>query len=376
MKIKHLLLLLLTIVYFSSCSEKGNNFSVIGDITNMPEQQVILEELGTKEFILVDSTMSDGKGHFELNGNAAEEGRYRLRFSGGKNILLTIEKGQIKVAADWNSIEQYTVSGSAASESFRVYLNTFRGHLNDINTLQIVIDSMTARGNDSMINMAQNELQEKSNQLTRFIEKYADTTTSAANALFAVQMLNPAAEMDYINAFMGGIERRFPKSKAVKEYVKAFTDMMKAQEKEEAVAGPAVGSMAPDITLASTDGSQVSISSFKGKYVLVDFWASWCGPCRRENPNVVEAYNKFKDKNFTVLGISLDEDRSKWMQAIEKDELTWTHISDLKGWESAAGRLYGVQSIPANFLLDPQGKIIARDLREDELHSTLEELLK
>lgn len=376
MKIKHLLLLLLTIVYFSSCSEKGNNFSVIGDITNMPEQQVILEELGTKEFILVDSTMSDGKGHFELNGNAAEEGRYRLRFSGGKNILLTIEKGQIKVAADWNSIEQYTVSGSAASESFRVYLNTFRGDLNDINTLQIVIDSMTARGNDSMINMAQNELQEKSNQLTRFIEKYADTTTSAANALFAVQMLNPAAEMDYINAFMGGIERRFPKSKAVKEYVKAFTDMMKAQEKEEAVAGPAVGSMAPDITLASTDGSQVSISSFKGKYVLVDFWASWCGPCRRENPNVVEAYNKFKDKNFTVLGISLDEDRSKWMQAIEKDELTWTHISDLKGWESAAGRLYGVQSIPANFLLDPQGKIIARDLREDELHSTLEELLK
>ncbi len=376
MKIKQILILLLTLVYFSSCSEKGNNFSVIGDITNMPEQQVILEELGTKEFILVDSTMSDAKGHFELNGNAAEEGRYRLRFTGGKIILLTIEKGQVKVAADWNAIEQYTVSGSVASESFRVYLNTFRNYLNDLNTLQIVIDSMTARGNDSMTLMAQNEYQEKSIQMTRFIEKYADTTASAANALFAVQMLNPAAEMDYINAFMGGVERRFPKSKAVKEYVKAFNEMMKAQAKEEAVSGPAIGTMAPDITLTSTDGAQVAISSFKGKYVLVDFWASWCGPCRRENPNVVEAYNKFKDKNFTVLGISLDEDRSKWMQAIEKDKLTWTHISDLKGWESAAGRLYGVQSIPANFLLDPQGKIIARDLREEDLHSMLAELLK
>jgi peroxiredoxin len=374
MKVRQLALFLLTILFFSSCSEKGNDFTVIGDIANMPKQQVVLEELGIKEFILVDSVMSDEKGHFELKGNAVEEGRYRLRFTEGKFILLTIDKGTVKVAADWNNIQNYTVSGSVASESFRVYMNTFRKYVNDINTLDIVKDSMMARGNDSMLQVAMQEQTEVSNALTRYIENYADTTKSVSNALFAVQMLNPASEMDYINAFMGGLERRFPKSKAAKEYVKAFKEMMDAQNDE--TPGPKVGSKAPDVTLTSSDGKQVSISSFKGKYVLVDFWASWCGPCRRENPNVVEAYNKFKDKNFTVLGISLDDDRTKWMEAIAKDELTWTHISDLKGWESMAARTYGVQSIPSNFLLDPDGMIIARDLREDELHEKLAEIFK
>jgi peroxiredoxin len=375
MKVKQLALFLLTILFLSSCSEKGNDFTIVGDIANMPKQQVILEELGMKEFILVDSVMSDDKGHFELKGNAAEEGRYRIRFSEGKLILLTIDKGNVTVKADWNKIYDYTVTGSVASESFRVYMSNFRKYINDINTLDIVKDSMAARGNDSLLQTALQEQTEVSESLTRYIEKYADTTASVSNALFAVQMLNPASEMDYINAFMGGLERRFPKSKAAKEYVNAYKEMMEKQQ-DESAPGPQVGSKAPDVTLTSSDGKQVSISSFKGKYVLVDFWASWCGPCRRENPNVVEAFNKFKDKNFTVLGISLDEDKNKWLEAIAKDNLTWTHISDLKGWESMAGRTYGVQSIPANFLLNPEGMIIARDLREDELQEKLEEILK
>lgn len=374
MKLRQLALFLLTILFLSSCSEKGNDFTVIGDIANMPKQQVVLEELGVKEFVLVDSVMSDDKGHFELKGNAIEEGRYRVRFNEGKLILLTIDKGTVKIAADWNNIHAYTVSGSEASESFRVYMANFRKYISDINTLDIVKDSMMAHGNDSLLQTAMQEQTAVSNSLTRYIENYADTTKSVSNALFAIQMLNPAAEMDFINAFMGGLERRFPKSKAAKEYVKAFKEMMDAQNDE--TPGPKVGTKAPDVTLTSSDGKQVSISSFKGKYVLVDFWASWCGPCRRENPNVVAAYNKFKDKNFTVLGISLDEDRTKWMEAVAKDKLTWTHISDLKGWESVAGRLYGVQSIPANFLLDPDGMIIARDLREDELQDKLQEILK
>lgn len=375
MKLRQLALFLLSILFLASCSDKGNDFTVIGDIANMPKQQVILEELGMKEFILVDSVMSDDKGHFELNGNAIEEGRYRLRFTEGKLILLTIERGVVKVAGDWNNITGYTVSGSEASESFRIFMVNFRKYINDINTLDIVKDSMMARGNDSMLQVATKDQQEVGQSLTRYIENYADTTRSASNALFAVQMLNPAAELDYINAFMGGLERRFPKSKAAKEYVKAFRELMDNQKQEDAV-GAKVGSKAPEIRLMSTDGKEVSLSSFKGKYVLVDFWASWCGPCRRENPNVVDAYNKFKDKNFTILGVSLDEDKDKWMEAIAKDKLAWTHVSDLKGWESVAARAYGVQSIPSNFLLDQQGMIIARDLREAELHDKLTEILK
>ena len=132
-----------------------------------------------------------------------------------------------------------------------------------------------------------------------------------------------------------------------------------------------IGAPAPEIIMNDPEGKAVSLSSFKGKYVLIDFWASWCGPCRRENPSVIEAYNQFRDQNFTILGVSLDKEKQPWLKAIMDDQLSWTQVSDLGYWNNKAALLYAVQSIPHNFLIDPSGKIIAKDLRGSDLDAKL-----
>jgi peroxiredoxin len=157
--------------------------------------------------------------------------------------------------------------------------------------------------------------------------------------------------------------------------VRVSRDYIALAERAEILKRVAVGQKAPDFTLNDPEGNPVSLSSLQGKYVMIDFWASWCRPCRQENPNVVRMYNKYRDKGFEILGVSLDEDRNKWVKAIEDDQLTWTHVSDLQRWGSAPGKLYGVNSIPHTVLIDPAGIIIANNLRGAALEQKLQEIL-
>lgn len=360
----------------ASCSENQRKFTVSGHLDNMPVQTVYLEELNVNDIVILDSSTTKENGDFELTGKNAEIGLYRLRFQYNKFMLLSIDKGLVKLVGNWSDIEKSKVEGSPSSSSLLNFLDEVRNNMRDFNTLGIVLDSMKARGDDSALAIAKDQVVQKNISFTRFIEQYADTTQFLPNAIFAVRMLNPAVEKDYINVFVQNLGARFHNAKLAKDYIAKYNEANSNKVQAQGNSSITEGSMAPEISLPTVSGEQVMLSSFKGKYVLVDFWASWCRPCRMENPNVVAAYNKYKDKNFTVLGVSLDDDKDKWQEAIAKDGLTWTHISDLKGWESVAARTYGIESIPSNVLVGPDGKVIARDLRGEALEEKLAEVVK
>ena len=204
-------------------------------------------------------------------------------------------------------------------------------------------------------------------------DKIATLLKDASPSLGVINMLgsqNPVLDRDqYFDAYLE-IAKKLEKEWPRYEYAQAFVSAVNSMK------SVAIGQPAPEIALPDTTGQVVKLSSFKGKYVLVDFWAKWCGPCRQENPNVVRAFNKYKDKGFTVFGVSLDRNKEDWMQAIRKDGLTWTHVSDLKYWNSEAARLYNINGIPFSVLLDKDGIIIAKNLRGAALEQKLAEILK
>lgn len=187
-----------------------------------------------------------------------------------------------------------------------------------------------------------------------------------ASLWMLINELRPRLQPDEFERLFTSLDKSLQSSKygqSVSQYIKSLK-----------LSG--IGVVAEDFAQNDVDGKPVKLSSFRGKYVLVDFWASWCGPCRQENPNVVKAFNKYKDKNFTILSVSLDEDKNRWVRAISQDGLAWTHVSDLQGWNNGVAVQYGIRSIPSNFLVDPQGRIVARNLRGGALDAKLNEILK
>jgi peroxiredoxin len=206
---------------------------------------------------------------------------------------------------------------------------------------------------------------EKAN--TSLMETFVKSHTGSVVSAWAVATSSLMYAPDLLNLKM--LYSEFQPSAKSNPYAVRIKRMIDVSERI------AIGSMAPDFTADDTANKPVSLSGFKNKYVLLDFWASWCNPCRQENPNVVDAFNKFRNKNFTILQVSLDDNRENWVKAIHDDRLDWNHVSDLKGWSSKIAMLYAIQSIPSNFLIDPSGKIIAHNLRGGALQDTLAHIL-
>lgn len=384
---KKILVIILLTGAFISCKEKTDKgtFNVEGELKNTADQQIYLEQVffNAKDPEVLD-TAEIKNGKFTVSASAIEEGLYRLRLEKQETGFIFInDRSDIKFNAD---VKDMTLQGpdfnTPANHSFKNFLISIDNRQKSMNSLSAEIDSLSKiKNNESIIKSKIVDLNNNAAGFKSFIVKSIDSISNPVVAMFALgytRGIDPAE----LKLVVPALAKRFPAHQGIAGIITQYNEMMSKKTDPEPQQGninqskAGVGMPAPEITMADTSGKQFSLSSLKGKYILVDFWASWCAPCRGENPNVVANYNKYKNKNFTILGVSLDEDRNAWIKAIKKDKLIWQHLSDLKGWSNAAVSKYGFDAIPYNVLLDPQGKIIATELRGEELGKKLGEVLR
>ena len=362
---KRPILILLAGILMLSCGTKNDKYTIQGTIADIDSVVVYLQKKGSDGWEKIDSAMVMN-GKFTFKGSISLPEMFYLNIKEKEVVVpLFVENAEINVQIYPDSVDKSIVRGSSTNDIYMKYvamdesiMKKMENVYNAWKNAKEIGDTASMKKNDLISEELDKEMKA---QLVSFVKKNKNTVVSP----YLITRNSWQFDLPELENILSVFDTAMSSS----TYYQAI------EKRIEVLRSVAIGQFAPDFTLNDSTGNPISLSSLKGKILLVDFWAAWCGPCRAENPNVVKAWQKYKDKGFDVLGVSFDTNREKWLKAVKDDKLTWTQVSDLKGWGNEAGKLYGINLIPANVLLDKDQKIIASGLRGEQLFKKLEELL-
>jgi thiol-disulfide isomerase/thioredoxin len=364
-------IIILTIVLYAACQDKPSNALITGKIANPQDKKAIyLMKIENQTPIKVDSAFTDKEGNFSMNPKITEIDFYLLDIYGEQRKQIIVGDKPFSISAEGKLNGNFQTTGSdenALLNEYELLGNEYRDKLvklqeGTINAPDEQTKAQLRQQYDSLVGL--------------YLEKHKALVTKAENSYASIAMLSELdtdEDLPLMEKIYNNLNAKYPENKNLKEFNTQLTKLKQVAVAEEIVS---VGKIAPAIEYKDATGKAVSLANFKGKYLLLDFWASWCGPCRAENPNVVKMYQKYKSKGFEILSISLDQDENAWKEAIKKDGLIWNHVSDLNYSQQTLATNYNVQAIPKTFLLDKDGKIIAKNLRGKALEDKLAELLQ
>lgn len=363
---KNAFVILLALGIFS-CTPPKEGAHITGTYDSPVDGELVkIELIKNNELSVIDSFYLDQSGSFDRIVSVDEPSFLRLNFYNKHivNMVLTNEDEVTLAKTEDNLSQPYIINGSAHTDyiySVSDLKKDFESSLQDLNAR--FLEARNSGNMEEMENIKA-EFMAKQKINNDAIKKQIWSMDNSIAGVLAIQFLNQEEEYAFLDSLAQKYGEEIPNSSYVIDLQNQVNSLRKL----------AIGSLAPEISLPNPEGEIVKLSSFRGSYVLVDFWAGWCGPCRRENPNVVKMYEKYHEKGFDILSVSLDRDKQSWLQAIQQDGLNWTHVSDLKYFNSEAAQLYQINSIPATYLIGPDGKIIAKNLRGSALEAKLEEI--
>ncbi len=367
MKLKFSLMIFFLATLLVSCDQEAKNqYTLEVNMTGSEDLMIYLLQYGSEGWIRHDSAMTE-KGFVSFTGQIGLPEMYLVRLGETrKYVEVFMEASEISMLVDFNSPDQAVINGSESQKVYDEYIASMQEIEQLYQEVSKQMQQAMQKGDTVLVTQLQEEFSELDERRIDFVKNFCLQHPNTAVSPYI--MYRNSYEYDYED---------FEELLAVLS--PDINESMYAESLRKRAAilkNVAIGQPYTDFTLNDPEGNPLPLSSVIGEnYVLIDFWASWCQPCRRENPNIVAAYNAFHDKGFDIFGVSLDQSHSKWIEAIEQDGLTWNHVSDLKYWSSEAGRLYGVQSIPHSVLISPDGIIVAKNLRQEALHEKLAELL-